>query len=92
MLISLPATVSVAKAPQFLKGKSSKWIHETFPRLRLFEWQEGYGAFRIGVSGIDDTVTYIRNQTEHHRTRSFEEEFVAMLRRHGFDYDERMLD
>jgi REP-associated tyrosine transposase len=92
ILISLPATLSVAKALQLLKGNSSKWIHETFPKLHAFEWQQGYGAFSIGISGIDDTVAYIRNQTEHHRTRSFREEFIAMLRRHGFDYDERMLD
>ena len=92
VLISLPATISVAKAIQLLKGNSSKWIHETFPKMRFFEWQEGYGAFSIGVSGVDNTVTYIRNQTEHHRTRTFREELVIMLRKHGFDYDERTLD
>ncbi len=92
ILISLPSTLSVAKALQLLKGNSSKWIHETFPKLRAFEWQEGYGAFSIAISGVDATTAYIRNQTEHHRTRSFREEFIAMLRRHGFDYDERMLD
>jgi REP element-mobilizing transposase RayT len=80
MLISLPATLSIAKALQLLKGNSSKWIHETFPKLRSFEWQEGYGAFSIAVSGIEATVAYIRNQAEHHRTRSFREEFRAMLR------------
>jgi putative transposase len=46
MLISLPGTLSSAKALQLLKGNSSKWIHDTSPELRLFEWQEGYGAFR----------------------------------------------
>ncbi len=46
MLVSLPATLSIAKAVQLLKGNSSKWIHETFPKLQSFEWQEGYGAFR----------------------------------------------
>jgi len=92
MLISLPKTLSVSKALQLLKGNSSKWIHDTFPKLHSFEWQEGYGAFSIGVSAVDATVMYIRNQTEHHRIRSFREEFVAMLRRHGLDYDETMLD
>jgi putative transposase len=92
MLISLPPTLSVAKAVQLLKGNSSKWIHETFPTRLSFEWQEGYGAFSIGVSGIDATVPYIRNQTEHHRIRSFREEFATMLRKHGFDYDEQMLE
>jgi REP element-mobilizing transposase RayT len=92
MLISLPGTLSVSKALQLLKGNSSKWIHDTFPKILSFEWQEGYGAFSIGVSGIDATVAYIRDQPEHHRTRSFREEFSTMLQRHGFDYDERMLD
>ncbi len=92
MLISLPKTLSVAKALQLLKGNSSKWIHEKFPKLHSLEWQEGYGALSIGISAVDATVRYIRNQAEHHRMRSFREEFVAMLRRHGLDYDERMLD
>ena len=53
MLISLPGTLSVSKALQLLKGNSSKWIHETFPKLHSFEWQEGYGAFSIGISAVD---------------------------------------
>jgi len=92
LLISLPASLSVAKAIQLLKGNSSKWIHETFPGSAGFAWQESYGAFSIGVSGVDATVEYIRNQIEHHRQRTFREEFVAMLRKHGLDFDERMLD
>ena len=91
-LISLPATLSVAKALQFLKGNSSKWIHETFPKMASFGWQEGYGAFSIGVSGVDATMTYIRKQAEHHRERTFRDELKAMLRKHGLEYDERMLD
>jgi putative transposase len=91
MLISLPATLSVSKALQLLKGNSSKWIHETFPKLYLFEWHEGYGAFSVGISAVDATLRYIRDQTEHHRKRSFRDEFVAMVQRHGLDYDERML-
>jgi putative transposase len=92
MLLSIPATLSVSKALQLLKGNSSKWIHETFPKVRAFEWQEGYGAFSIGISAVDATNSYIRNQTEHHRTRTFREEFVSMLRRHKLDYDERIFD
>ena len=92
LLISLPAPLSVAKAMQLLKGNSSKWIHEAFPRLAGFAWQDGYGAFSIGISGVEATVAYIRNQTEHHRHRTFREEFVAMLRKHGLDFDARMLD
>ena len=91
ILLSLPATLSVAKAMQLLKGNSSKWIRETFPKMRPFTWQEGYGAFSVGISGVDATVTYINNQTEHHRKRSFREEFIAMLQKHGFEYEESML-
>jgi putative transposase len=91
VLLSISATLSVAKAIQLLKGNSSKWIHETFPKMRYFAWQEGYGAFSVGISGVEATVKYIRNQAEHHGMRSFREELVAMLRRHGFDYGESML-
>lgn len=56
VLLSIPSTLSVAKAVQLLKGNSSKWIHDTIPERRSFEWQEGYGAFRIGVSGVEDTI------------------------------------
>ena len=92
MLISLPGTLSVSKALQLLKGNSSKWMHDTFPKLPSFEWQEGYGAFSVGIPAVDATVRYISDQAEHHRKRSFREEFVVMLRRHSLDYDEGMLD
>ena len=61
-------------------------------RRCLRGWQEGYGAFSIGVSGIEATTRYIRNQEEHHRKRTFREELRTMLRKHGLEYDERMLD
>ncbi len=92
LLLGLPATLSVAKAMQLLKGNSSKWLHETFPALRNAGWQEGYAAFSIGISGIEETVAYIRTQEEHHRTRSFREEVELFLRRHGLEYDAAMLE
>lgn len=83
VLLSLPARLSIAKATQLLKGNSSKWIHETFPRMGYFAWQEGYGAFKVSISGVEATVAYIRNRAAHHGTRSSREEFVMMLRRHA---------
>jgi putative transposase len=64
LLLSLPATLSVSKAMQLLKGNSSKWLRETFLELRPqgFAWQEGFGAFSIGVSGVEDTIHYIQTQ------------------------------
>lgn len=91
-LVSLPATISVAKAVQLLKGNSSKWIHETFPKLHAFAWQEGYGAFSIGISAVNETKRYIENQKEHHAHRSYREELAAILRKHGLEYDNASLD
>jgi len=54
---------------------------------RDFAWQEGYGAFTVGISQKSHTIAYIQSQAEHHRIRSFEEKFVAFLKRHGVEYD-----
>jgi putative transposase len=91
LLLSLPSTLAVAKAMQLIKGGSSKWIHDEFPALLEFAWQEGYGAFSIGISQIDDTKRYIVNQAEHHRKVSYQEEFIAFLERHGIEYDPRYI-
>jgi putative transposase len=85
LLLSLPASVPVAKAMQLLKGGSSKWIHETFPDQRLFAWQKQYGAFSVSVSQLDPVKEYIATQEEHHRTKTFQEEFVAFLTRHHIE-------
>ena len=89
MLVSLPSTISVAKAVQLVKGGSSKWVHEQFPEHREFEWQRGYGAFTIGISHLENTIKYIESQKEHHKKVSFQEEYLAILRKHGLEYDER---
>jgi putative transposase len=92
LLLSLPSTLTIAKALQLLKGNSSKWIHETFPDMDAFNWQGGYGAFSIGVSGVDATTRYIQQQEQHHKTRSFRDELVVMLRKHKIEFEEWMLD
>ena len=81
--------MTISKAMQLIKGGSSKWIHDTFPEHRGFTWQKGYGAFSVSVSHLEKTITYIENQPEHHRTRTFEEEFIAFLKKHQVQYDER---
>jgi putative transposase len=89
LLLSLGTTISIAQALQLIKGGSSKWIHDTFPKHRTFAWQEGYGAFSIGISQVDRTLRYIQTQPEHHRKQTFQEEFLAILKKHGIQYDER---
>ena len=88
-LVSLPATLSVAKAIQLIKGGSSKWVHDQFPNHRKFEWQEGYGAFSVGASQMMSVINYINNQKAHHRKRTFEEEFLEFLDKYGVKYDKR---
>jgi hypothetical protein len=61
------------------------------PRLSAFAWQEGYGAFSIGVSQRADTITYIANQAEHHRVKTFEEEYIGFLEKHGIEHDPRYI-
>src|ERR1700734_3360425 len=81
ILLSLPATMTIAKAMQLVKGASSHWMNETFKRE--FAWQEGYGAFTVGISQKNDTIAYIQKQAEHHRNRNFEEEFLAFLKKNN---------
>jgi putative transposase len=89
VLLSIPATISVAKAIQLIKGGSSKWVNDTFAGTRNFRWQEGYGAFSIGVSGTKDTVRYIETQKRHHQKKSFEDEYRAILGKHWIPFDEK---
>ena len=86
-LLSLPSMMSFAKTVQLIKGGSSKWIHETFPKYKKFEWQEGYGALSVSASQARKTVAYIQNQKEHHRRKTFQEEFRALLDKHGIAYE-----
>jgi len=92
ILLSIPSTIAISKGVQLIKGNSSKWIHGTFDQAKSFSWQEGYGAFSIGVSGIPDTVAYIENQAVHHHKKSFRDELESILRKHGMEYEDWMLD
>jgi putative transposase len=85
VLLSLPADMALAKAMQWIKGASSRWMNET--HTKDFAWQEGYGAFTVGISQMAATIAYIQSQAEHHRKRSFEEEFIAFLKKHDVEYD-----
>jgi len=91
ILLSIPATMAISKALQLIKGGSSKWVHETFPEHREFAWQEKYGAFSVSESRAQSVVEYIKGQEEHHRKMTFQEEFVALLKKHRMEYDERYL-
>jgi REP element-mobilizing transposase RayT len=89
LLVMVPAAVALSKMVQLLKGGSSKWIHETFPQVPNFAWQDGYGAFTVSKSQIPEVIRYIKGQQEHHRARTFQEEYLDFLEKHQIEYDKR---
>jgi REP element-mobilizing transposase RayT len=91
LLVSLNKTVAVADLLRELKSESSRWLHEAMPSLSHFAWQTGYGAFAVSFSETDRVKAYLAAQPEHHRQRTFKEEFLALLARHQIEYDERYL-
>jgi putative transposase len=80
----LPANISLASAINIFKTNSSRFLHE---RGLEFQWQNGYGAFSVSVSQIDRVTAYIRNQPDHHKKMTFEQEFLALLKKAGIPYD-----
>ena len=86
ILLALPPTITLSKALQNIKAYSSRWMSEHGVH---FKWQQGYGAFSVSPSQIQGVVSYVRNQAEHHRRRSFEEEFIFLLKASGVEYDPR---
>jgi len=91
VLCGAPATLAPSKISQLIKGGSSAWIHDAFPQLKSFGWQDGYGAFTVSKSSLPDVAVYIQGQREHHRTKTFQEEYVAFLKKHEIEYEERYL-
>ena len=88
-LIMARPVIAPSQIAQWLKGESSKWIHEEFPELSKFGWQDGYGIFSVSKSQAPEVIEYIRSQREHHTKQSFEDEYTSLLKLNGIDYDER---
>jgi putative transposase len=89
--VSLSRQMAISDAVRDIKSNSSRWIHDTIKDLRGFAWQAGYGAFSVSRSGLAGLKQYIASQQEHHRVRSFQEEFLEFLKRHELEYDERYI-
>ncbi len=90
LLIGLRATACLADVVRDVKGISSRWVHEEIGE-RTFTWQEGYGAFTVSASQRAQVREYIARQEEHHRKRTFQEEYLELLERSGVEYDTRYL-
>ena len=89
LAVRLSRTITVANLVEKLKTSSSKWIKTQSPELASFSWQRGYGAFSVGPANLDDLRRYIDNQEEHHRVRTFQEEYRSFLVKYGIEFEER---
>jgi putative transposase len=89
-LLSLPPALAMAEALRMIKSNSSLWVHQTAHRA-AFAWQAGYGGFSVSQSNVPGVVKYIRDQAQHHRKLSFQEEFIAFLKAHRIPYGERYI-
>jgi putative transposase len=80
---------SVSDLMRTVKSRSSKWVHDTFPALRKFAWQEGYSVFSVSKSQEEAVKKYIAAQAEHHKKEDFKSELLRILRAHGVEFDEK---
>jgi len=91
ILIALSRSITVAKLVREIKTSSSRWIKTKGGYYQFFSWQNGYGAFSIGHSGIQKCIRYIADQQEHHKRISFQEEFLKLLKKYQVEFDEKYL-
>ena len=89
LLVKLSPTIAISDVLRKIKANSSKWINERQDVTQKFEWQSGYGAFSVSESQVPAVSQYIANQDEHHRKKTFEDEFLAILARHNIEIDMR---
>lgn len=88
LLVQYRPDLSHSDLLRHIKGRSSKWIHETFPLHATFAWQKGYGGFTVSRSAVEDVRSYIENQKRHHAKMDFKTELMELLRRHGIEFNE----
>jgi REP element-mobilizing transposase RayT len=89
LLAMIPPAAAVSTVFRDVKAISTNWIKETFPHMRDFAWQGGYSSFTVGMATLEQATQYIRNQQNHHQTRTFEEELISLLEQCGIQYDPR---
>jgi putative transposase len=91
LLFHTPPKHALSDVIGTIKANSSKWVHETFARSAEFGWQRGYGLFSVSESNVTSVREYVENQENHHRRITFQQEFVALLDKHGITYDSKYL-
>ncbi len=91
ILFSLPAVLALSDAMEKLKANSCKWVHNRWAPQRFFAWQTGYAAFSVSQSNLVSVRNYIARQEEQHRKMTYQEEVLALVERHGIEYDPRFV-
>jgi REP element-mobilizing transposase RayT len=91
LLIGLRPNQSIADLMEMVKSDSSRWINENRISIEYFNWQRGYSAFSISKSQVDKVIHYILTQEEHHRKKTFLEEYRELLDEFGIEFDDRYL-
>ena len=91
ILIGMRPTQSISELMQIIKANTSKWINEKKFLKVKFEWQEGYGAFSYSKSHVNNVISYIQNQENHHKKETFREEYLKFLKVFEIEYDERYI-
>jgi len=89
LLIGMGREISIADVVKTAKASSSRWIHDTMPAMAAFAWQAGYGAFAVSHDRVPRVREYIEHQEDHHRHKTFQEEYREFLTAHGIAPDER---
>ncbi len=88
LAIRLSRTITIADLVEKLKTASSKWVKSQSPTLAAFSWQRGYACFSVGPADLDSLCGYIDGQEDHHKTRTFQDEFRMFMKKYGVEYDE----
>jgi len=91
LLVEILPALSVSELVKSVKANSSRWIHQSDPLRSKFAWQTGYGAFSVSKSVIPTVIKYIQDQEIHHQKQSFQAEFLAFLKKHDLEYDEKYI-
>lgn len=91
VFLSIKPDTRISDLVRDIKSNSSKWVNDNKKSNVRFSWQEGFGAFSYSKSQKDQVVHYIVNQAEHHRTKTFKEEYIALLQKFEIDYEEKYL-
>jgi REP element-mobilizing transposase RayT len=91
ILVSIKPEIAISDLVRDIKSNSTKWINEKRFLVGTFHWQKGFGAFSCAKSQLDNVIAYINNQEDHHKKKSFKDEYIEQLQKNEIIYDEKYL-